>query len=124
MTYASAVALTVVEISRAGKSVEDDLIAPTATHGNKFINDGRTLLRVKNGGATPITVTIDVPALLDGQAVTDLTVTIAATGNVDGLDFQDIGPFPVSFNQSDGYVWPVCSAVADILIGAYRLPKL
>jgi hypothetical protein len=123
MAYASAVALTVQEITRAGKAVADDMVAPTATHGNKFVNDGRTMFRVKNAGAVPITVTIDNPSTLDGLAVADLTVTIAATGDADGKDFQDIGPFPVSFNQSDGYVWPVCSAVADITVGAYRLPK-
>jgi len=123
MAYSSAVALTVQEISRAGKAVVYPMVAPTATHGNKFINDGRTMLRVKNNGASPITVTIDCPATLDGQAVTDLTVTIAATGSGTGLDFQDIGPFPPSFNQSDGYVWPICSAVTDVLVSAVRLPK-
>jgi hypothetical protein len=123
MAYGSAVALTVQEISRAGKAFDYDLVAATATHGNKFINDGRTMLRVKNGSAVPVTVTIDCPAVLDGQAVADLTVTIAATGDGNGLDFQDIGPFPVSFNQSDGYVWAVCAPVTTVTVGAYRLPK-
>lgn len=123
MAYASAVALTVQEISRAGKSVTENLIVPTATHGNKFINDGRTMLRVKNDSAGPIVVTVDNPSLMDGLAVADLTVTIKATGDADGLDFQDIGPFPVSFNQTDGYVWVTCATVTDMLVGAYRLPK-
>jgi hypothetical protein len=123
MAYASAVALTVQEISRAGKAAQYPMVAPTATHGNKFINDGRTAFRVKNNGAVPTVVTIDCPAVLDGQAVADLTVTIAATGDGNGLDFQDIGPFPVSFNQSDGYIWAVCSVVASVLVSAVRLPK-
>lgn len=123
MAYASAVALTVQEISRSGKAVSDDLIAPTATHGNKFVNDGRTMLRVKNNSAGDIVVTVDNPSLVDGLAVADLTVTVKATGDADGLDFQDIGPFPVSFNQTDGYVWVTCATVTDMLVGAYRLPK-
>jgi len=123
MAYASAVALTVIEISRAGKSVTEDLVTPTATHGNKFINDGRTMLRVKNGSAGPIVVTVNNPSLMDGLEVADLTVTIKATADADGLDFQDIGPFPVSFNQTDGYVWVTCATVTDMLVGAYRLPK-
>jgi hypothetical protein len=124
MAYASAVALTVQEISRAGKAVSKAMVTPTATHGNKFLNDGRTMLRVKNGSAAPITVTIDCPATLDGQAVTDLTVTINATADANGLDFQDIGPFPASFSQTDGYVWATFSAVTDVTVGAYRLPKV
>ena len=123
MAYASAVALTVQDITRAGKSLDHDMVAATATHGNKFINDGRTVLRVKNGSGAPITATIDNPAVVDGQAVADLVVSVAATGDGSGLDYQDIGPFPPSFNQADGYVWAVFSAVATVTVGAYRLPK-
>lgn len=121
MAYANAVALTVQEISRAGKSVTEQLVAPTETHGNKFRNDGKTLLRVKNGSEAPITVTINTPGSVDGQALEDLVVTVAATGDEDGLDFVDIGPFTATFNQADGYVWAVCSAVTGVLVGAYRL---
>lgn len=121
MAYASAVALTVNEISRARKSVTEQLVAPTETHGNKFLNDGKTFLRVKNGSMADITVTIDVPGSVDGQAISDLTVTVKATGDADGLDFVDVGPFTAIFNQSDGYVWAVCSAVTDVLVGAYRV---
>lgn len=121
MAYASAVALTVQEISRSGKSVTEQLVVPTATHGNKFINNGKTFLRVKNGSGGDITVTIDTPGTVAGLAIGDLVVTVKATGDADGLDFLDIGPFDTNFNQSDGYVWAVFSAVTDILAGAYRL---
>lgn len=121
MAYASAVALTVNEITRAGKAATKPLVAPTATHGNKFLNDGRTFLRVKNGGASPITVTIDTPRSVDGQAISDLAVTVAATGDADGLDDLLIGPFTATFNQADNSVWAVCSAVANVLVGAFRV---
>lgn len=121
MAYANAVGLTVQEISRAGKSVTEHLVAPTATHGNKFRNDGKTFLRVKNSSVAPITVTIEAPGSVDGQAIADLVVTVAATGDGDGLDFVDIGPFTAIFNQADGYVWAVFSAVADVAAGAFRL---
>jgi len=121
MAYSSATVLTVQEITRAGKSVTEQLAAATATHGDKFLNDGKTFLRIKNGDASPITVTIQTPGTVDGQALADLTVTIAATGDGDGLDFQDIGPFTAIYNQSDGYVWAVCSAVTSVTVGAYRL---
>jgi hypothetical protein len=122
-TYSSAVELTVQEISRAGKSVLKALVTPTATDGNKFLNDGRTMLRVKNGSAAPITVSIKVGRLVDGLAVADRSVAVAAIADPNGLDKKDIGPFIEDYDQIDGYVWAVCSAVTDVLIGAYRLPK-
>lgn len=120
MAYADATTLTVNQIARTGKSVTEQMTAADAD-GDKFWNDGRTFFRVKNGSGAPITVTINTPGTIDGQALADLAVTIAATGDADGLDFQDIGPFTATFNQSDGYVWAVCSAVTDVTVGAYRL---
>ena len=120
MAYASAVVLTVQEISRAGKAVQFPLAAATATHGNKFPNDGKTWLRVKNGAGAPITVTVDVPKSVDGLALPDLTVAVAATGDGAGLDFQDIGPFPIDWNQTDGYIWATFSAVTTVTVGAFR----
>jgi len=113
--------LTVFEISRSGRSVTEHLSAATETDGDQFLNDGKTFLVVKNGSVSPITVTVQTPGSIDGQALADLTVTIAATGDGDGLDFQFIGPFTGTYNQSGGYVLAVCSAVADVTLGAFRL---
>ena len=115
MAYASAVALTVVEITRAGVLIDAAMRAPTATHGDKVPNDGRTVLRVKNASASPITVTVDTPGTVDGQAIADLALTVGA-----GED-RLFGPFSTTFQQSDGYIWAVCSAVATVTIGAYRI---
>jgi hypothetical protein len=122
MAYASATTLTVQEIGRTGKSVTEQMTAATATHGEKFINDGKTFVRIKNGDGSPVTATINTNRSVDGLTLPNQTVTIAATGNADGLDFQDIGPFPPgTFNQTDGYVWVTLSAVTSVTIGAYRL---
>lgn len=121
MAYASAVELTILEISRAGKSLDKLAVAPTATHGNKFVNDGKTFLFVRNGSAGDITVTIEAPGSVDGMAIADLVVTVKATGDANGLDELLIGPFTSIFNQSDGYVWAVFSAVATVTTAAFRL---
>lgn len=121
MAYASSVALTPVDITRDGKAVEKPMVTPTATHGNKVVNDGRTFLYVINGSASPITVTIDVTATVDGIDVPDKTVTVAATGDADGKDKQVFGPYTNTFNQADGYIWAVCSAVTNVKIGAFRI---
>lgn len=122
MAYASAVAITPVEITRTGVSADETMVSATATHGNKFLNDGKTFLRVVNGDGSPITVTINTPGSVDGQGIADLDVTVAATGDGDGLDDKLIGPFPKTFEQSDGYVWAVCSAITSVTVGAFRLP--
>ncbi len=113
--------LVVYEISRAGLAIEAGMVEPTATDGDYVPNDGKTFLYVINGSAAPITVTVDTPSIVDGQALADLTVTVEATGDEDGLDKQLIGPFTAVSNQSNGSVLAICSAVTDVLIGAFRL---
>jgi len=120
-SYASAVALTVLEIARAGKSLDKLAVAPTATDGNKFLNDGKTFLFVRNGSGGDITVTFDCPGSVDGAAIADLVVTVKATSDGNGLDELLIGPFTAIFNQSDGYVWAVFSAVTTVTTAAFRL---
>ena len=52
-----------------------------------FRNNGKTLLHVKNAGASPCTVTINSPQTVRGHAVAAQTVVVAA-----GAD-KFIGPF-------------------------------
>jgi hypothetical protein len=113
--------LTVYEITRAGKSVTEFLAAATATDGDQFLNDGKTFFVFKNTNVAARTITIATPATIDGQALADLTVTLAATGDGDGLDFQFIGPFTAIYHQTGGYVLATCSAVTDVTVGAFRL---
>ena len=115
MAYASAVALPVVEIVRAGIVSTTLPVTPTATHGNKMLNDGRTFIEVNNGSGDSIDVTINTPGSVDGYAIAELTVAVAA-----GVR-KKIGPFTSIFNQSDGYVWVVCSAVTTVTMGAFRM---
>jgi hypothetical protein len=117
MAYGSAVALTVKEVSRAGLDLTGSTLSttPTATHGNKFRNNGKTVLFVNNGSASPITITIDTPGTVAGLAINDLTVSVPA-----GKEYA-IGPFVADFNQADGYVWATFSAVTDVKIDAVRL---
>jgi hypothetical protein len=121
MAYSSAVALTIQEITRAGLVATKNLVTPTATHGNKFLNDGKTFLYAVNGSAAPVTLTFDTPGSVDGQALADLVITLAATGDADGLDKKLIGPFTAIFNQTDGYVWVVTSLITTVTMGAFRL---
>lgn len=115
MAYSSAVAITPTVITRAGTVITTLPTTPTATHGNKFRYSPDTVLIVANGSGGSIDVTIEAPGNVDGQAVADLVVAVAAGART------IIGPFTPTFVQSDGYVWAVFSSITTITIGAYAL---
>lgn len=85
-------------------------------NGNQFSNDGTMFLHVKNGSASPITVTIATPGLVDGLAVADLAVTVT------NAQERMIGPFPPNiYNQAGGLVYVDYSAGASVTAGLFRL---
>lgn len=80
-------ALTTLVAKRSGNGVSLAGVS-AAGSGDTFVNTGNEVVVVKNGGGSPITVTVPIVATVDGQAVTDLTATVAAGAT------QLIGPFP------------------------------
>ncbi len=88
--------LTATTITRAG---HDTAGAAAAAGGDKFTNTGYEFVIIKNAHATNArTVTLDIRSTVDGQAVTDPTVSIAA------LTEKIIGPFPSVYNDTGGFV--------------------
>lgn len=84
--------------------------------GNKFANDGRMFLHVKNGAGAPITVTIQTPGTVDGLAVAEQIVTVT------NAEERMIGPFPPNiYNQSDGMVYVDFSSVTTITAAVLRM---
>lgn len=107
--------VTVQDLSRAG--VTPTFNAGTATDGDAFINDGRTMIYVLNTGAET-TLTIQTPGTVDGLAVAERTVVVAATTGKSA-----IGPFPTSmYNQTDGKVYLGWSQVSGITFAVLRMP--
>ena len=82
-----------------------------------FPNNGNTVLQVKNGSASPITVTPTVVATVQGMAITPTAVSIAA-GAV-----KMLGPFdPTIFNDANGLVNATIGTPAITVAGtAYSL---
>lgn len=106
------VAISVQNIGRAGL---EPAYTAAAADGNSFPNDGRTFLHVKNG-ATDVVVTTRITKVVDGQAVTNPTVTVPAT------EERMIGPFPPGlYNQSDDTVYVDYDDEANVTIAAIRL---
>lgn len=105
---ASAAVLTSTTVTRAGIDVVG---VAAAAGGDSFANTGKEFIEVKNGGAGAITVTLDVQTTLDGMAITDPTVSIAAGAT------KIIGPFPTHiFNDSNSRVNVTYSAVTSVTV--------
>lgn len=103
--------LTVTPLTRAG--VTPAFTAADVT-GNTFTNDEHTWLVVKNGGGSSITVSLDILPTIDGQPVTDRTVTVPAAGE------RWIGPFPSAYySNASGLVTVTFSGVTSVTVGAF-----
>lgn len=108
-------ALTPITSTRAGVALT---YSAANADGHSIANTAeRVMLLVNNGSASAITVTFDVPKTVDGNAVADLTGTVAA-GAV-----KMFGPFPMAlYNQTASAVVNVdFSAVATVTVAAVIL---
>lgn len=104
--------LTVQQMTRAGLAVA---FTAAIADGHQFLNDGYTFLRVKTTG-TPAIITVQHPGTVDGQSVSDVTVSLGATAE------QDIGPFPARFNQgATNRVYVDYSAITGVTIAAVTI---
>ncbi len=113
-------ALTVENTGVGGNSLTPTFVA-AAVGGDTFVNDGRSMLYVKNGDVSPMTVTITTPAeLRGGIGVEDPPTTVPATSE------EIIGPFdPTIFNAPDGSGVAVgYSTDTSVTVAVIRLQKL
>lgn len=108
--------LAVTAASVAGIDIAAVDIA-AAGGGDSFVNDGKTLFYVLNGGGSPITVTIAFqPATVAGGTVTDPTVSVAAGAH------KVMGPFdPRYYNSASGMVDITYSAVTTVTVLPIRV---
>lgn len=105
--------LAVQDITRAG--ILPAFVA-AATPGNWFPNTGRTFVMVRNGSASPITVTLDSVRVCDQGFDHNEIVTIPATSD------RMIGPFPPDrFNNMEGRATINYSAVTTVTVGVFNL---
>jgi hypothetical protein len=108
--------LTVQEIVKSG--LEPSYTSASAD-GHAVANNGRTFLHVKNGGGSPITVTIQTSTTIEGLAVADQTVSVPAS------EERLIGPFSTHFEQPSGAdkgkVYVDFSDVTSVTVAALRV---
>lgn len=83
--------------------------------GDQFANSGQEQFFIKNGDASPHTVTFATPLTVDGQAVADRTVTVPAGHSM------LIGPFrPAYYNDTNGNVQVSYSAVTSVTVAVVK----
>lgn len=90
--------------------------AAAAGGGDAANPDDRTFLRVKNGSASPINVTIVVPGTLYGQALADPVVVVAATTGDVLINLP-----PGLADPATGLVSWTYSAVATVTVALVRV---
>lgn len=105
--------LSVQQLTSAG-------VTPTfgaaAAGGDKFANNGRTFLVVKNGGGSEVTVTLDSKKNCDQGFDHNIQVAVAAGAE------KWIGSLePNRFNNSSGEVEASYSAVTSVTVAAVQV---
>lgn len=106
--------LTVQNISTTGLG---PTYAAANAGGDTFPNNGRTLLHVKNGGASAVTVTLVSAKTCNQGFQHDLQVSVPAGGE------RMIGPFPPDRfnNESTGQVSVTYSGVTSVTVAALSI---
>jgi hypothetical protein len=103
-----------VQAPAAADGVELTNTSGDAANNHEFVNDGRTVLIVKNGGGAAVTVDIIAVACSHGR-VGDISKSVGV-----GLDFQ-FGPLPAGeWNQTNGKVNVDISVDASVELIALR----
>ena len=91
--------------------------APALSAADTFLvrNDGQILLRIETG-ATPATVTVDIPREVDGQTVPGKAALVPASS------YRILGPYPPDvYNDALGDMKVTLSAVANIKLALIGL---
>lgn len=103
-------------VDGAGLNLTALLTAPTATT-LLFSNTGREILFV-SAGAISETVTVDVGALVDGQAVSNFSAVSLTNG-----DLYPFGPFHSVLDQNGtNQVQVVLSTITSITVALLQFP--
>lgn len=89
--------------------------AAASPNGMAYVSDGTELVIIRNGDASTHTMTVDIPGLVDGQTVTDKTVTIPAGGT------YIAGPYGPQYRQSNGQVYLNFDAATSMSVGVINV---
>jgi hypothetical protein len=102
--------------------VDNAAALTTATAADTFPAGPNTYLRVKNGNAAPVTVTVTPPAG-SGPLGTTIAPYALAPAVAATTGDRTFGPFPANvFGDSSGNVNFACAPFATVTVGAFIYP--
>lgn len=100
-------------INRITQNGVNPTFVPASVGGDTFVNDGKTFLHVKNGGAAAITVTMNSQKLCNYGFDHDHPISVPA-----GSELM-IGPFDrLRFNNNTNSISITYSAVTTVTVAA------
>ncbi len=106
--------LTVAPADRAGVTLSG--AAAATVSGDAFLNTGREVAVFSNASGSPITITFVSQNTVDGRAVADRTVSIAAGATV------AYGPFPGGiYSDTNGLVQMTYSDVTTLTVKVLKV---
>jgi hypothetical protein len=88
-------------------------------NGLRIKNNGNRVVRIRNASGAAVTITTKIAKVVDGQAVASRTQAVPLTTG----DYA-FGPWPVSYNDSDGMVTIEASAVATVTYDVLEMPSV
>lgn len=93
----------------------DPTLTAASGGGDEFVNDGATVLHVKNGGGGSINVTVDSQTPCSQGFDHDVVVAVPAGAE------RLIGPFPQArFNDANGKAQVAYSGVTSVTVAARK----
>jgi len=105
--------LAILNVQKASLTGLTPVFVLADKDGNSFTNDGKVILYIKNGGDSPVTVTIDSQHLCNYGFDHNVVVVIPAT------EERIIGPFRQDrFNDATGKVVVAYSGVTSVTVAA------
>lgn len=105
--------LTMQVVGNEGRAIS---FSAAAGGGDAAATGSGAVLLVNNGGASPVTVTMVTPGTVEGLAITDRAVTVAA-GAIEAIPLDDLYT-----NPSTGLASITYSAVTSVTVAAVRVP--
>lgn len=106
--------LTVQELSMIG--IDPAYVAASAG-GDKFVNDGKTIIIIKNGGAGTIVATVDSILPCDQGDDHNKVISVLASGEKMAGSYSK-----ARFNDTVGKVAIIYDDVTSVTIGIFKLP--
>lgn len=99
--------------TRAGAALALAAVDAAASPNGMFYKQatGAERIVIKNADSNPHTLTVDIPVTVDGQAVTDRTVAVAAGATVIA------GPFGPEYRQPNGNVHLNFDSATSMTVG-------